>query len=420
MATAASTIAGAAAAYSGGAKLAQAATGGAEQDPVGASPSASSAEPFYADVQGGIVTPTQLHSYFAALDLTTTKREDVISLLQSWTAAAARLTQGLSAQPLPADLSSPATDSGETLGMSPQRLTITFGFGAGLFTSNGVDRYGLASRRPAALVDLPAFNGDQLVAEKSNGDLSIQACADDPQVAFHAVRALAQIAYNLVPGGVAKMRWAQTGFQAQSSGPTSRNLMGFKDGTMQPQNMNDVVWVGSEGPAWMQNGSYVVVRRIRIGLEHWDRMAVDFQQQVVGRDKYTGAPLGMKNEDDPLDLDATDADGNLLIPANAHVRLAAPQSNGGAQILRRGYAYNDGVDFTAERWPPWRQGMEYDAGLFFVAYQKDPRTAFIPIFTNMSKLDMMNQFTTHTGSGLFACPGGVAPGEYIGQKLFMG
>ncbi len=107
----------------------------------------------------------------------------------------------------------------------------------------------------------------------------------------------------------------------------------------------------------------------------------------------------------------TDKDGNPVIPDNAHVRLATAATNGGAQILRRGYSYNDGVNFTAERWPPWRQGMEYDAGLFFVCYQRDPRTGFIRIFDQVSKLDALNQFATHTGGGLFACPGGVQRGR---------
>jgi deferrochelatase/peroxidase EfeB len=162
----------------------------------------------------------------------------------------------------------------------------------------------------------------------------------------------------------------------------------------------------------------VVIRRIRIALEHWDRTEVDFQEQTIGRRKYSGAPLGAKSEFDALDLNATDKDGNSVIPDNAHVRLATAATNGGAQILRRPYAYNDGVNFTAERWPPWRQGMEYDAGLLFIAYQRDPRTGFIRIYERMSKLDGLNQFTTHTGGGLFACPGGVREGEFVGQLLF--
>ena len=114
------------------------------------------------------------------------------------------------------------------------------------------------------------------------------------------------------------------------------------------------------------------------------------------------------------DFEAMDQDGNPVIAENAHLRLAAPENNDGAQILRRAYSYNDGANFTAERWPPWRQGIEYDAGLFFVAYQRDPRTGFIRIFENMAKIDALNQFTTHVGSGLFACPGGIGGGTIPG------
>ncbi|HUC69213.1 MAG TPA: Dyp-type peroxidase [Stellaceae bacterium] len=408
-----------------------------------AAPNPQSTEPFWGMHQGGIVTPAQSHSYFAAFDLVATKREDVATLLQAWTAAAARMASGKTAQPLdgglkpavasPAgnaqtkggdayatpDPSTMAADTGEALGLSPARLTVTFGFGAGLFSKDGKDRYGLAARRPAALVDLPKFVGDQLVEAHSGGDLSVQACADDPQVAFHALRQLSRLA-----DGVAQIRWVQSGFMPNVSGTeTPRNLMGFRDGTNNPRisdpaAMAKVVWVGEEGPDWMRGGSYVVARRIRIALEHWDRMQVAFQEQTVGRHKYSGAPIGQKNEFDALDLDTTDKDGNPVIAQNAHVRLAAAASNDGAQILRRPYSYNDGVDFTAERWPPWRQGLEYDAGLFFICYQRDPRTGFVKIFERMAKFDMMNQFVTHVGGGLFACPGGAAQGEFIGQRLF--
>jgi deferrochelatase/peroxidase EfeB len=182
--------------------------------------------------------------------------------------------------------------------------------------------------------------------------------------------------------------------------------------------MADHVWVGKEGPDWMQGGSYVVIRRARIALEHWDRMNVAFQEQTFGRQKYSGAPLGMKHEFDTADMNAVDKDGNPVFPENCHARLATASNNDGARILRRAYSYNDGVNFTAERWPPWRQGMEYDAGLAFICYQRDPRTGFIKIFDRMSKFDMMNQFVTHVGGGMFACPGGVAPGDYIGRRLF--
>jgi len=379
------------------------------------------AEPFWGQHQGGILTPQQRHTYFAAFDLPDAKREDVIGLLQEWTNAAARMTAGQTAKPFAQDASQPGPDGGEALGLPPERLTLTFGFGPTMFESGGQDRFGLKSHRPEALVDLPHFNGDQLLDTRTGGDLSVQACSDDPQVAFHAVRELARVSY-----GAAQVRWVQAGFMP-GYGPneTPRNLMGFKDGTSNPapgnpHDMEKYVWVGHEGPDWLQGGSYLVVRRIRMALEHWDRMSVGFQEQTVGRHKYSGAPLGSKDEFDPVDLDANDKDGNPIIPDNAHVRLAMAASNDGARIFRRPYSYNDGVTFTSERWPPWRQGMEYDAGLFFVSYQQDPRTGFIKIFDQMSKLDMLNQFVTHNGSGIFACPGGVAKGEYIGQRLFSG
>ncbi|HUZ73399.1 MAG TPA: Dyp-type peroxidase [Stellaceae bacterium] len=400
-------------------------------------------EPFWGEHQSGIVTPAQSHTYFAAFDLTTTARGDVVNLLQAWTEAAARLTAGKTAQPLGDGLkpveaqggagaqakaygayaapgaSIIAADSGETLGLAPARLTLTFGFGAGLFVKDGKDRYGLAARRPEALVEMQRFVGDQLVAAHTGGDLAVQACADDLQVAFHAVRQLARIADN-----VAQIRWVQSGFIPEFAAKDNpRNLMGFRDGTdnpsaADPEAMARIVWVGSEGPDWMRGGSYFVVRRIRIALEHWDRMKVAFQEQTIGRQKYSGAPLRRKNEFDALDLKATDKDGSPVVPENAHVRLAAAASNDGAQILRRSYSYNDGANLTAERWPPWRQGMEYDAGLFFGAYQRDPRTGFIKIYDRMSKFDMMNQFVTHVGGGLFACPGGTAAGEFIARRLF--
>jgi deferrochelatase/peroxidase EfeB len=427
-------------------------------------------EPFWGRYQGGIATARQTHTYFAAFDLTTGKRDELIALLRSWTSAAARLTQGREVlcapepgraatgydapvdaarvdlargdaapghsapgnpapgNPAPGDAApgydaaenSPPGDSGETEGSPPHRLTLTFGLGAGVFVKDGVDRYGLAARRPGALIDLPRFNGDQLVAERTGGDLCIQACADDPQVAFHAVRQLARLA-----DSTAKLRWAQNGFLPRvGDRDTPRNLMGFKDGTMNvpvgdPAMMERFVWVGPEG-GWMQHGSYLVVRPIRMALEHWDRMKLGFQEQVVGRHKRSGAPLGREREDDPLALERTGAQGEPVIPESAHVRLAAPESNDGAQILRRGYSYDNGLSFTAERWPPWRQGMEFDAGLLFVCWQRDPRTGFVKIFERMSKFDMMNQFVTPVGGGLFACPAGATEGGYIGEALFEG
>ncbi|MGB6165573.1 MAG: Dyp-type peroxidase [Pseudonocardiaceae bacterium] len=396
------------------------------------SPARERTEPFWGAHQSGIVTDTQQHTVLAAFDLTGTDRADLVTLLKTWTSLAGTLAQG-QAPTIPiyappaaanqnayADATNASTiaDSVEATGLGPARLTITIGFGPGLFNAGGTDRYGLAAQRPAALVDLPRFPGDQLAVGDSGGDLFLQACADDPQVAFHAVRSIARIAPD-----VATLRWTQLGYSPSNTGGTPRNLMGFKDGTMNsnahpPPDLDATLWAGAEGPAWMRGGSYLVYRRIRIALEHWDRLAPSLQEQVIGRHKASGAPLGHQDEFDALDLSATDPHGKLLIPAEAHVRLAAAESNKGAVIVRRAFSFNNGTTPFTERWPPWRQALEYDAGLLFLAYQKDPRTGFVPIFSQLAITDALNQFTTHTASAIFAIPpGATKPGDWIGQTL---
>lgn len=410
--------------------------------------------PFFGNHQAGIATPQQTHLVIASFDVTAENQSALVGLLRQWTEAAARLTAGHRAEVPSASPSDPPSDSGDVLGLGPGRLTLTFGFGPGLFEKNGKDRYGLAAKRPAALVDLPRFNGDQLESAYVGGDLCVQACADDSAIAFHAIRQLARIAapndsasgyggkqagaataYDAKPGA-ATLRWLQTGFlPGYPSADTPRNLFGFKDGTQNPGrpfpaersngkttgngSLEGAVWVGDEGPDWMSGGSYLVVRRIRMALQHWDNTPLSFQEQVFGRKKTSGAPLSGGDEFAPLDLTAVDKDGNPVIADNAHVRLGSAAANDGARILRRAYSYNDGLKMIAERWPPWRQGLEYDAGLIFIAFQRDPRSGFIKIFDKMSKFDMLNQFTTHIGSGIFACPGGIAHDAFIGMSLFV-
>ena len=383
---------------------------------------------FYGDKQAGIITPQQSHVCFCAIDLKTDDKSKLINLLRLWTVASARLAQGLPTADLSDDLTVAASDSGDVLELDPAKLTLTFGFGRSLFFKDGKDRFGLARHCPEALVDMPVFHGDQLIEARTGGDLCIQACANDPQIAFHAIRELARLGSD-----IAEIRWVQTGFLPESKvGDTPRNLMGFKDGTRNPgfhaetkkalqagdKDFDETIWVGPEGPKWMQGGSYMVARRIRMSLERWEKAPVDFQEEVMGRHKRSGAPIGAAHEFDKPDFDVADKDGNPHIAETSHLRLASPETNGGIRIFRRGYNYNEGVSFTAERWPPWRQGMLYDAGLFFIAFQRDPRTGFISLFENMAKFDALNQYTTHVGSGLFACPPGAGEGRYIGQSLF--
>jgi deferrochelatase/peroxidase EfeB len=191
--------------------------------------------------------------------------------------------------------------------------------------------------------------------------------------------------------------------------------MGFKDGTdniraEDTQAMNDFVWVqGGDGPRWMTGGTYLIARRIRILFDVWDTTSLEGQQRTIGRVKLSGAPLEQTSEYDPVDLNATDADGELSIPSNAHIRLARPQNNDGQRILRRGYSYSEGVEA--------RTG-EIDAGLFFIAFQRDPQRQFIPLQRPLAANDALNRHTLHTSSAIFACPPGAQPGGFVGDVLF--
>lgn len=384
--------------------------------------------PFTGAHQAGIVTPAQDRLHFATWDLTTTRRDDLVRLLRVWTAAAARMTQGLPAGqygPTSGPYDAPPDDTGEASDLPPSGLTLTFGFGGSLFTTaDGVDRFGIADRRPAALVDLPHFAGDALEPARCGGDLAVQACADDPQVAVHAIRNLSRLAF-----GTAGVRWSQLGYGRTSSTSTAqstpRNLFGFKDGTANikaedPGVAQDHVWATadpqSSGGDWMEGGSYLVARRIRMQIETWDRSSLREQEGVIGRTKGEGAPLSGGTEFSDPDFTVTGRDAAPLIPVDSHVRLAHPSVNGGVQMLRRGYNYTDGSDGLGR----------LDAGLFFIAYVRDPRTHYIPMQTALASNDALSEYLRHTGSGLWAVPPGVpvgrAPGgpdgPFVGESLF--
>ncbi len=364
--------------------------------------------PFHGRHQAGIATAAQDRLHFAAFDLTTTDRAAVIVLLQAWTRAAQRMTQGKPVGDVNDVALAPPDDTGEADGLAAARLTVTFGFGPGLFDG----RFGLARKRPAALRALPGLPGDELDPDRVGGDLCVQACADDPVVAFHAVRNLARIAR-----GTAVMRWSQLGFGRTSSTTrtqqTERNLMGFKDGTNNLKAEDraafaEHVWTGGAGtPDWLDGGSYLVARRIRMLIETWDRASLQDQERTIGRTKAAGAPLGKAREFDAVDLSATGEDGLPVVPATAHVRLAAPEVNGGTSILRRGYSFTDGMDDFGQ----------LDAGLFFIAFMRDPQ-AFVTLQTRLGASDGLNEYIKHVGSAVFAVPRGVRRGEFVGQSLF--
>ena len=376
-----------------------------------AEPSTAAAQTvaFYGAHQGGIATPAQDRLAFAAFDVTTTDRTSLQVMLARWAAAASQRGAGQPIGDVETQPQSAPIDTGEAMGLSASKLTITVGFGPKLFDG----RFGLSRYRPAALAELPTLPGDSLDAEISGGDLCVQACADDPQVAFHVIRNFARLAR-----GTAVLRWSQLGFGRTSSTSTSqdtqRNLLGFKDGTRNikaesSSEMDEFVWVGSEtDQPWMRGGSYLVSRRIRMFLESWDTDYLADQEKVIGRAKTSGAPLTGSAEFDTPNL-AAKRHGAPVIDLNAHIRLAAPASNGGQMILRRGYSYTDGIDQDT--------GL-LDAGLFFIAYQKDPRNQFVPIQRQLGRNDLLNEYIRHVSSAVFAVPPGLrAAGDYYGKSL---
>ena len=321
--------------------------------------------------QPGILEPAQAQLQFAAFDVDRDDPADLRELLVRWTATA-----------------------GAAMAATPG-LTITFGFGASLFR-----RFGLQDARPDALAPLPAFRSDDLEAGRSGGDLCAQICADDAPAAWNALHALGRDA-----AGIARPRWIQSGFgRPPGSTETPRNTLGFKDGSRNldvhdPAMLAEHVW-SAGNPEWMRDGTYLVARRIRTLLDVWDATTVAHQEASIGRHRDTGAPLGKRGEHDDPDFNA--------MPPDSHVRLAAPEANGGARLLRRGFNYSDGVD---------PHTGQIDAGLFFICFQRDPQRQFVRIQQRLDRADALNRHLVHTGSAVFACPAAARPRGFVGETL---
>lgn len=393
---------------------------------LGAGDKIGTSYPFWGPHQGGIVTPAQDRMHFAAFDLVEgLDREDLIELLSDWSYAASRITQGLDVSASGAFDGGeymPPDDTGEATGIGPAGLTVTIGFGSSLFkTAAGADRFGIADRMPASFTELPKFTNDFIDRDFSAGDLCIQACADDPQVAVHAIRNLTRIAF-----GRAQLRWSQLGFGRTSSTSTAqatpRNLFGQKDGTAnlkaeEPEQLEEHVWIGggettahaTGKAAWAQGGSYLVARRVNMTIEVWDGVQLGEQERVTGRDKREGAPLSGGTEFSEPDFKAKDETGALKIDERSHVARVHPDNNGGVRMLRRGYNFVDGND---------AQGR-LNAGLFFIAFVNDP-ARFARVHTNMSRDDLFVEYLKTTASSVFIVPPGISEGQYVGQQLFEG
>ena len=364
--------------------------------------------PFYGAHQAGIATAAQDRLAFGSLKLVDgASRSDLRDLLVQWTRAAVRMTAGQLVGEVDEPVA-PPVDTGEAVGSPVSRLTVTVGYGPSLFDG----RFGLAACKPAALTVLPPLPNENLDPDASGGDLCVQACSDDPLVAFHAVRNLARIGM-----GVVEHNWLELGFGRTSTTSTAqqtpRNLLGFKDGTRnvkaeQASLMSDYVWVGAEtDQPWLRGGSYLVARKIRMRIENWDRDYLRDQENVIGRSKVNGAPLSGGTEFTDPDFAVPGSDGQPAIPADSHIRLASHEHNNGVRILRRGYSFTDGID---------PQTGTLVGGLFFIGFMKHP-SQFVKLQTSLAA-DALNEYVHHVGSAVFACPPGLSRGGHWGDALF--
>ncbi|URQ59457.1 iron uptake transporter deferrochelatase/peroxidase subunit [Pantoea alhagi] len=367
-------------------------------------------QPFYGPHQAGITTPQQAAMMLVAFDVLAGDKNDLVRLFKLLTERIAFLTTGGTA-PLVTNPQLPPLDSG-ILGerIWPDNLTITVSVGEALFD----DRYGLTALKPAKLQTMTRFPNDALDAESCHGDLLLQICANTNDTVIHALRDIIKHTPDLLA-----VRWRREGFisdhAARSKGKeTPINLLGFKDGTANPDAtnralMDSILWVtqDQQEPAWAVGGSYQAVRIIQFRVEFWDRTPLGEQQTIFGREKLSGAPLGMKHEHDEPDY-AQDPQGKM-IPLDAHIRLANPRTpeTQSSLMLRRGYSYSAGITSAGQ----------LDMGLLFVCYQHDLEKGFLTVQQRLNG-EALEEYIKPTGGGyFFVLPGVINNQHYLAQSL---
>ncbi|MCL1870051.1 MAG: iron uptake transporter deferrochelatase/peroxidase subunit [Promicromonosporaceae bacterium] len=386
--------------------------------------------PFHGKHQAGITTPAQRAATFLALDAVVASRAELADVFKTLTEAARLLADGGVAPS--AGPGAPPSDNG-ILGVVPtpkdtDGLTVTVSVGASLFDG----RFGLAASKPARLRVMDAFPDDNLDRTICDGDLLLQVCADERDTVLHAVRELLR-----ATRGSLTVRWRQEGFlpPARPSG-APRNLLGFKDGTVNPPTasadaMGDVVWTAAGPtakvddqaarafkaratdlkdavePAWVAGGTYHVVRTTRMFVEFWDRVTLDEQEQMIGRRRDTGAPLTGTHEDEAPDY-AADPTGDA-IKLDAHIRLAGPRTPGSEamRMLRRPFSYDNGTDANGT----------LDVGLVFVCFVQDLDRQFVTVQNHLQGEPLVDYISPVGGGYFFALPGVKAADDWYASAL---
>ncbi|MEV6898688.1 Dyp-type peroxidase [Amycolatopsis sp. NPDC051372] len=363
--------------------------------------------PFEGTHQAGILEPPQRTAIVVAFLVTAADRPALRRMFQTLTATIRYLVDGGDA---PAGrgsddglVSTPYENGMLGPGTVPDGLTVTVSVGASLFD----DRFGLAGVKPARLRAMDEFPNDALDPERCDGDLLLQICADHPDTVLHALRILMR-----TTRADLQVLWQMEGFTSppRPSG-TPRNLFGFKDGTANteildhPDLIDQLVWTkaGGDEPDWVTDGSYHVVRLIRMFVEFWDRISINEQQRIFGRDRDTGAPLSGRpgervagQEEFQLPSYFRDAHGNT-VPLTAHIRLANPHDGTAddRRMLRRGFNYSAGIE---------RNG-QLDMGMIFICFNADLDRQFVALQTLLIDEPLVDYVSPFGGGYFFALPG---------------
>lgn len=367
--------------------------------------------PFDGKHQAGITASSHAVLNLLGFNLKdTVGKKEFTNLMRLWTADARALCTS----------ETPVGSLEPEMADTPANLTITCGLGERVF-----DVIGAAKLRPKWLRDVEAFDRDKLDPAWGQTDIVLQICCDDPVTAGHAMRHMIRAGQDY-----AQVKWLQQGYGhaygAGGKGDTPRNHFGQLDGTVNPRSdeeMDQQVWI-DEGPQWARGGTSMVVRRIRMNLDTWEKLDRKSRENSIGRKLDNGAPLTGEEEFDKPDFDAVDKYGLPTIDRNSHIaRAQAPDGKPQERMLRRAFNYDMQPDYA----PISETGFVNDeeeisgtdvqlsnSGLVFICFQKDMSKVFEPMQRRMDEVDLLNEWITHIGSAVYFVPPGVQSGGTTG------